>query len=159
MNPENSGALNRGLAAIGVGICSTGRTADAWSRLLSGVTLLAYALPAPASDIWLATLAIALATGFGQGYFALRLAFDKPILKEWLARPSTPSDFGPELAGFDAALAQSGLDVTTRKPRGLAERVRGVIRLHRIQLILLALQITAVTGAAAIYFLANRLST
>ncbi|MDR1934059.1 MAG: hypothetical protein LBS49_00445 [Candidatus Accumulibacter sp.] len=141
MTNENNAAL----LAVGVALCASGRRVDAWSRMLTGVTLLLLLfLPlaldkdeAEAAPPGMALAGLIIAFGFCQMYYALRLAFDRPVFAHWLRQPE---DDAARLAAFDAALAQ--LDLRRPAPRPLAERILGVRRLFRRQLLCLAVQRT-----------------
>jgi hypothetical protein len=138
----------KALAAIGIALGETGRTVNSWSRLLSGIGLLACALPPPAGTIWAVTLIAALAAGFGQLYFALRLSFDRPVFAAWEDRQCADGDAATDLAAFDNALAETGLRRANQAPRALAERVQGARRLLQKQTILFVVQATATTTGA-----------
>jgi hypothetical protein len=132
------------LAAIGTALCDTGRRVDAWSRLLTGLALLACALPVPAGGGLFLVVGIFLA-GIAQLFYALRTAFDRAIFALWA---SLPEDALPSaLAAFDRALVEAGLAKSCTE-RSLAERVAGVRRLVQRQLLALALQIAGTAAFA-----------
>lgn len=143
MSTDTPQTSAKALSTIGAALGETGRAIDRWSRLLTGVALLACALPPPAGAIWPVTLIAALAAGFGQLYFALRLAFDRPIFAAWTSREDIAPDMTSDLAAFDAALAATGLRPAAPATRPLTERVRGTRHLLRMQTTLFIVQIIA----------------
>lgn len=143
MSTDDPRTSAKALSTIGVALGETGRAIDRWSRLLTGVALLACALPPPAGAIWPVTLIAALGAGIGQLYFALRLAFDRPIFAAWINQEDADPDRTGDLAAFDAALAATGLRLAAPTPRPLAERVRGTRHLLRMQTTLFIVQIIA----------------
>lgn len=150
MGTDDSRSSALALGSIGVALGETGRAIDAWSRLLTGVALLACALPPPAGAIWFVILTAALAAGFGQLYFALRLTFDRPIFAAWIDREDADPDRTGDLAAFDAALAATGLRPAAPSTRPLAERVRGTRHLLRMQTTLFIVQIIAALAGALV---------
>lgn len=124
-------------ALIAVALCATSQRIDAWSRPIVLLALAAAALPAP-SPLWLPTLCVLVACGLLQLFWALRLAFDQPVFAAWSRADADPQN----LAAFDAALAELGVG----KPiscRDLPQRLAGVRRLFRRQLLAFAGQLAA----------------
>lgn len=137
------------LAAIATALCDTGQSIDAWSRLLTGMALLACALPAPGSG-WPFLMAGIFLAGIAQLFYALRTRFDRGIFAHWA---TLPEDTLPAaMAAFDRSLLDAGL-VKSCNERSLAERIAGVRRLVRRQLLALTVQIAGTAGAAGFLLL------
>lgn len=133
--------MNRDASSLlALALCAASRRLDAWSRLLAALALLACALPV-ASPLWAPTLAAALGCGLLQLFCSLRLAFDQPVFAHW---SGTPADSGT-LAAFDAALAALGK--APPPGRSLGQRLAGVRRLLRRQLLAFGGQLAATLGA------------
>lgn len=128
-------------ALLALALCATSRRLDAWSRLCAALALAACALPAP-SPLWAPALGTALACALLQLFWALRLAFDQPVFAHW---STTPADT-ETLAAFDAALAPLGK--TPPSGRSLEQRLLGVRRLFRRQLLAFGGQLAVTLGAA-----------
>jgi hypothetical protein len=137
------------LAAIGTALCDTGRRIDVWSRLLTGLALLACALPVPAGG-WLFLVAGIFLAGIAQLFYALRTGFERAIFALWA---SLPEDALPSaLTAFDRALVEVGLAKSCAE-RPLTERVAGVRRLVQRQLLALAVQVAGTAAFAGFLLL------
>ncbi|GHT89972.1 hypothetical protein AGMMS49545_01900 [Betaproteobacteria bacterium] len=140
MKTETSPHATEQLAIIGVALCETSRALDGWSRLLTGVALVDILfrlsllwMAMPAREFCLTPLMVIF--GFIQAYYALRLAFDRPVFAAWAAHPENAT---PEksLQAFDAMQKP-----TSESTRPLSERVAGTRRLLHRQLACFAAQV------------------
>ncbi|MBS1190307.1 MAG: hypothetical protein H6R10_2099 [Rhodocyclaceae bacterium] len=115
-------------------------------------TSLAFLLLALATLLWTETpppagpaLLVAVIAGLGEKYFALRVAFDRDVFKDW-AEHWEKSDFpAPEadLAAFDAGLGHPA----GGPPRPLEDRVCGALGLLKWQAAFALVQILALLAA------------
>lgn len=138
-------AARAGLAARCLGL---GRGLDYASQglvLLALATLLWFEAPHSIP------LALSVAAGLAQKFFALRVDLDRGIFEDW-ARRWESSDAPPaetDLAAFDAALSAlvSGREAGP-VPRPLDDRIRGALGLLKRQSAAFILQVAALLAAA-----------
>lgn len=138
MTPED-----RQLAAIGCAICAAASRIDGWSRPLALLALAGLLLPQVTATS-AAALAASVLLGLLQGYWALRLAFDRPLFAHWTV--AADEDATSALAAFDAALSGLGWPVADAG-RPLAPRVAGARALILRQGQAFAAQLLAASSA------------
>lgn len=126
-----------------------GRHIDAWSRVLAFASLLSLLWPA-LPDVPRLLLALALAAGLLQAWWAWRVALDARIFATWAATWQLPDGASPEdsLQRFDRALGNWLPGAAARQPpQTLAERIRGARALLARQLLALGAQSMCILGA------------
>jgi hypothetical protein len=146
-------------ARLGANGLALGRRVDVWSLALTVLALagLLWAAQQAAALLPQACLLLSVLAGGMQKIFALRVAFDAAIFRDWAERwgraagaseGSPVSAIAAELLAFDRALSAIGLRAAPGDPlRGLDSRLRGAWRLLRWQLIALAAQFIALIVA------------
>lgn len=125
------------IAQSAAALCRGARWPLAFSlalAVLAGAWLLAEPRRAPIP------LALVLAAGLVQVYFALRIELDRNIFERLAADPASA-------ANFDAALAQAGWAQPSTSVRSMADRARGLRRLVTLAAALLAGQVAALVAA------------
>ena len=137
---------SRDLLFVTAALLDQGRTVD---RLSCGLTVAAIAilaiLPALTPHLqWTqpAFAAVAVAAGFAQTWFAIRVGFDAALFH----RLAGTGDF----AAIDAALAALGLVPPGKAGRPGEARVAGARRLFRFQILALAVQLLCLLSVAGV---------
>lgn len=111
------------------------------SGLLAAAALLLVVLAVPAAPVAVAA-GLSLLAGLVQGYYALRIGFDRQLLQALASEdPQTA------LAQLDAALQALGLRKAAALPRGWDARWQGMRRLLRGQGLWLVVQALALLAA------------
>lgn len=148
----STAAARARVAACGLAL---GRQIDIWSLALTVLALagLLWAAQQSAALLPQACLLVAVLAGGMQKIFALRVAFDAAIFRDWaerwdrvaLAGNGDPAGaLAADLLAFDRALAANGLCAAPGNVvRGLDSRLLGTGRLLRWQLIACAAQFIA----------------
>jgi hypothetical protein len=145
---EPGGAAAGSRARVMAAALALGRSLDLWSLTLAAlslVSLLWLGLP-PVSAI---CLLLSLAAGAAQKLFALRVAFDAALFRQWGETPD-PTSLAAELAALDHTLAICGLRAQQGgAPRDLDSRLGGAWKLLKTQALAFAIQFAAMIVAAA----------
>lgn len=150
---DRDGAATRArVAASGLAL---GRSVDMWSLVLTALALAcALGLALQAASVPLTCLLVVVAAGGVQKAFALRVAFDEALFREWAERWSVAAAaddraqaataIRSDLLALDQALAAMGL--RRGQPdsvRDLDSRIDGARKLFGRQLMALATQAAA----------------
>lgn len=131
-----------------------GRSLDLWSLILAALALaglLGVSLPVSSTIC----LLVSVVAGSAQKIYALRVAFDEALFRQWAETWRNAANQGPapaqltaDLAAFDQALAACSLRAPYGgAPRNLNSRLHGAGKLLRRQVLALAMQIAAMIGA------------
>lgn len=136
-------------AHLAAAALASGRQIDAWSRVLAFAGLLPLLWPA-LPDLPRLLLALALAAGLLQAWWAWRVTLDARIFADWAAAWQRPDGASPEeaLQRFDRALrAWLPGAASCETTRTFADRARGARGLLARQVLALGVQGICILGA------------
>jgi len=120
-------------AAIAAAILRRGALLHTASLVLTVATVIAVVATRPDSA-WLIAIAVVAALGIVEFWLAARVALDAELFDVLAVRPS-------DLAGFDRAMQSLGLMPPAKANRPLTDRIRGALRLLKLQALTLGLQV------------------
>ena len=144
---------SRVLAQLAEAWLALGRSLDTYALALTALAIAGFFW---GSDSIFRTLGLgcSVALGAAQKYYALRVAADHRLFSHWSNqwRKNAPATPQADMKRLDAAMAAVGLRTLPDDPtRGLADRVRGAIRLLKTQAALVGLQIVTLSLTAAAF--------
>ena len=135
-SPSGPSFADRALALIGLSLCEAASRINLWSLTLLWLTFIT-ALLGSRIGAMLPLLMAGLVLAACQAYCAWRLAFDRPVFAAWARLKE--DDCLAALRAFDSALAVLlQKNVPAGNTRSMADRVKGVRRLHLFQFVALS---------------------
>ena len=120
-------------AASAAAILRRGALLHTASLVLTVPAVIAGVTTRPGSA-WLVAIAVVAALAVIEFWLAARVALDADLFDVLASRPS-------DLAGFDRAMQGLGLMSAAKANRPLADRIRGGLRLLKLQALTLGLQV------------------
>ncbi|MDR1848965.1 MAG: hypothetical protein LBQ75_02890 [Zoogloeaceae bacterium] len=146
-------APDSALALVGVSVCEVSAKLHSWSLALCLFASLAGLALLVGSDYnpILTCLVPILAAASCQVYFAMRLAFDRPVFAAWARLP----DDGQKEAqrAFDMALGMLlKKNIPAERDRAMLDRVMGTRRLLLCQIVAILIQMLFLLGLLILLF-------
>jgi hypothetical protein len=120
-------------AAIAAAILRRGTLVHTASLILTGAALFFGATTRP-EIVWLIAASLVVVLGLVEFWLAARVALDADLFDTLAARQT-------DLAGFDRAMQRLGLMPSAKTGRSLDARIRGALRLLKLQALMLGLQL------------------